>query len=247
MKWNGKNSLQLVVLPCLLVFASAFGQIRLPRLVSDGMVLQRDSEVKIWGGAGSHETVTVSFLDSTYQTEAGDDGVWSICLPSMQAGGPYEMLISASNVVKVSNIVIGDVWVCSGQSNMELTIERASPLYKDEIANSENPFIRQFLVPQRFNFVEPLVDFPTGSWKQANPENVLSFSAVASFFARELYNLYRVPIGLINTSLGGSPAEAWMSEEALRLFPTHFIEAQRFKDSTLIREIETQDNGRIHA
>ena len=245
MKAIGKIS--FVVLQLVLVFVSAFGQIRLPRLVSDGMVLQRDAEVKIWGWAEKHEEITLRFLDSTYKTVAGDDGAWSLLLPRMQAGGPYEMLLSASNVVKLNNIVIGDVWVCSGQSNMELSVRRASPLYGDEIADSENPFIRQFLVPQRFNFVEPLVDFPTGSWKHANPENVLSFSAVAYFFARELYNLYRVPIGLINTSLGGSPAEAWMSEEALRLFPTHFKEAQRFKDSTLIREIETQDNRRIHA
>src|SRR3972149_8971878 len=106
MKWNGKNSLQLVVLPCVLVFVSAFGQIRLPRLVSDGMVLQRDAEVKIWGWAEKHEEITLRFLDSTYKTVAGDDGAWSLLLPRMQAGGPYEMLLSASNVVKVSNIVI---------------------------------------------------------------------------------------------------------------------------------------------
>jgi hypothetical protein len=124
---------------------------------------------------------------------------------------------------------------------MELTMERASPLYEDLIAQCENSFIRHFNVPDRYNFNAPQTDLESGSWESANPKNILHFSATAYFFARELYEKYRVPIGLINASLGGSPVEAWMSEEALKSFPVHYDEAQRFKESTLINQIQSYD------
>jgi len=232
-----------VLLTCLVLQAK--GQVRLPRLISDGMVLQRESNVRIWGWASPNEPVRVWFLDSTYGTAAGPAGEWSITLSGLRAGGPHEMYISASDSVTVKDVVIGDVWVGSGQSNMELSMRRTSPIYQAEISSSQNQFIRQFLVPQRFNFREPQVDLPGGSWKSANPESIMDFSAVAYFFARELYDKYRVPIGLINASLGGSPAEAWVSEEALKSFPAYNEEAQRFKDSTLMRTIEKEDSKRI--
>jgi sialate O-acetylesterase len=142
--------------------------------------------------------------------------------------------------------MIGDVWICSGQSNMELTMERASPLYGDEITASENPYIRSFEVPDRYNFQTPQKDLSSGQWKKANPENVLSFSAVSYFFGKELYDKYKVPVGLINSALGGSPAEAWISEEGLKEFPTYYNEAQRFKDHSLIQQIQNEDSIRIN-
>jgi len=156
------------------------------------------------------------------------------------------MNINASNSITISDIMIGDVWVCSGQSNMELNMQRVSPLYGAEIAASENPYIRHFEVPDKYNFSSPQKDLPSGQWKKANPENVLSFSAVSYFFGKELYERYKVPVGLINSALGGSPAESWISEEGLKEFPEHYNEAQRFKDSTLIQHIQNEDRTRIN-
>ncbi len=226
----------------LLLFSctSLFGQAKLPAIISDGMVLQRDSEVNIWGWAASNEEISVHFIDSTYATRANHNGEWSVTLTGLKAGGPYSLQVKASNVVTVNDVMVGDVWVCSGQSNMELPMKRVSPIYGSEIANCENPNIRHFYVPQSYNFNTPQKDLPSGVWKSATPKNVLDFSAVAYFFGKALYDKYKVPIGLINSSLGGSPAESWMSEEALKTFPTHYAEAQRFKDSSLIRQIESQ-------
>lgn len=236
-----------ILLALLLLSVSASAQLRLPRLISDGMVLQRNSGVKMWGWTGKNKEVSLRFLDSTYSTVADQNGVWSFVLSGLQPGGPFEMRIESGNVITLSDIMIGDVWVCSGQSNMELSMRRVSPIYEDEIAASDNPSIRYFAVPQRYDFTSPQRDLPSGSWRQANPENVLEISAVAYFFAQQLHDKYKVPIGLINASLGGSPAESWMSEEALKDFPVHSQEAQRFKDSTLIRQIEQADNERIQA
>lgn len=239
---------QTFVRVLVLLFAIWFtleGQVRLPRLISNGMVLQRDAEVKVWGRAAPREQVVVRFLNSTYSATADSVGNWTVKLTSLPAGGPHTMQILASDTITISDVWVGDVWVCSGQSNMELSMERVRPLYESEIATSTNPAIRQFAVPQTFNFRQPQSDVASGSWQAANPENVLRFSAVAYFFARELYEKYKIPIGLINTSLGGSPAEAWMSEETLREFPHYYDEAQRFKDSTLILRIEAEDRQRI--
>jgi sialate O-acetylesterase len=253
MKSNINNFLLLFI---LIIFTSVtiFSEVRLPHLISDGMILQRNTNIKIWGWAANKEKILINFLDTTYNTTANSNGDWSIMLPKLKAGGPYQMQISASNNITIKDIMIGDVWVCSGQSNMELYMRDVSWVYKSIIANSTNDYIRQFYVPQKYNFDQPQKDFETknlpawqSAWKSANPENVLNFSAVAYFFGRDLYNKYKVPIGLINSSLGGSPAEAWISEEALKEFPKYFKEAQRFKDSTLINHIENSDKTRIDA
>ena len=245
---------KLIIIFSLFISVIAFSQVRLPKLVSDGMVLQRDAEVKIWGWAGKDEKVSVNFMNSTYNTVAADEGDWSIELPKLKAGGPYEMQINASNSITIHDIMVGDVWVCSGQSNMELLMKRVSWNYPGEIAHSENKYIRQFYVPQRYNFHHPENDLsysslPVGQagWKIASPENTPDFSAVAYFFEKYLYERYKVPVGLINSSLGGSPVEAWISEGALKKFPKYFNLAEMFKDSTLINKIETADNARINA
>jgi sialate O-acetylesterase len=230
-----------------LVSLTTFSQVRLPKLISDGMVLQQDTEVKIWGWAAIHEKIAVSFHDSIYNTGADDSGNWKVILPPMKAGGPYTMKVSASDTIVIQDILIGDVWICSGQSNMELPMKRVSPLYESEIANADNTNIRCFSVPQKYNFLEPQKDLESGNWQKTNPKTILNFSAAAYFFAKELYEKYRVPIGLINTSLGGSPAEAWISEGSLKAFPEYYKEAQRFKDGTLINQIENQDKIRIQA
>jgi sialate O-acetylesterase len=251
-KIPGQTNLKII--HCILIFSlsfiysvSVYSEVKLPGLISDGMVLQRDAEVKIWGWAAAGEKITIHFIDSTYRTTADFKGEWEIMLSGLKAGGPYNMQIRAGNEITIKNIMIGDVWVCSGQSNMELPMRRVSPLYENEIENSENEYIRYFSVPQGYNFNQPQKDLPSGNWKTINPESILELSAVAYFFAEELYDQYNVPVGLIIAGLGGSPAEAWMSEESLKKFPEHYKEAQRFKDSTLIRQIEDRDKIRIQS
>ncbi len=238
---------RLLIIPVFILSLNAFGQVRLPKLISDGMVLQRDTEVKIWGWANSSEKINVSFLDSVYRTTANDAGEWDIVLRAMDAGGPYQMQIQAGNTIRVDDILVGDVFVCSGQSNMELPMQRVSWVYPGEIANPAGNHIRQFYVPREYHFNGPRKDLQTGSWKSACPENIRDFSAVAYFFAKALYEKYKVPVGLINSSLGGSPAEAWMSEEALKAFPVHYQEALRFKDTLLIKRIKQEDQTRIRS
>ena len=163
----------------------------------------------------------------------------------LKPGGPHSMKIEASNTITVNDILIGDVWLCSGQSNMELPVRRVRPLYEAEIAASANNYIRSFTVPKNYVFKEPQKDLPSGRWKAADPETVLDFSAAAWFFARELYEKYNVPVGLLTSAFGGSPAEAWISEEGLKEFPVHYSELQRFKSDSLISAIERSDRTRI--
>jgi sialate O-acetylesterase len=231
----------------LLIPPTVFAQLRLPKLISDGMVLQRDADIKLWGWAAPGERISLRFVDSSYAAVADSSGAWEVMLPKLHAGGPYAMTLVSGDTVTIKDILIGDVWMCSGQSNMELPMRRVSPIYESEIANSTNDYIRYFAVPQTYDFNRPHKDFQSGEWKSANPHTILGWSAVAYFFATELYKKYQVPIGLINASLGGSPVEAWMSEEALKAFPNHYEEAVRFRDSALIRQIEDQDRKRIHA
>jgi sialate O-acetylesterase len=240
-----KNKVLMTVI-VLLAAVVNYSQVKLPKLISDGMVLQRDTKLKIWGWAAPEEKVTLKFLGKSYAAKADTQGTWSIFLPKQKAGGPYQMQIDASNSITINNILIGDVWVCSGQSNMELPMKRVSPLYSEEIANSKNDYIRQFAVPQKYNFKLPQNDFESGSWKSSDPITVLDFSAAAYFFAKEIYDRYNIPVGIINASLGGSPAQSWISEDALKEFPVYYEEAQKFKDDNLIKEIEESDNRRIN-
>jgi sialate O-acetylesterase len=222
-----------------------FSKVSLPRLVSDGMVLQRNTDVKIWGWAADGENIKIIFLDSVYCTSANKHGEWSVIFSDLQAGGPYNMKIIASDTITISDILIGDVWVCSGQSQMDINMNRVRPLYENEIKNAGNPYIRYFAVPTVYNFNEPQTDLPHGKWESISHDNILGVSAIAYFFAEDLYDKYKIPIGLIRSSLGGSPAEAWMSEDAIMDFPEYYQEAQKFKDTALIHQIRNADNKRI--
>jgi sialate O-acetylesterase len=216
-------------------------QIRLPRLISDGMVLQRDIKVKLWGWASANEAVSLTFKGKTYQTLANQAGKWILELPPQKAGGSYELIFKGKNEVKVSDVLFGDVWICSGQSNMELPMERVRDKYAEEIAKVNYPQIRQFIVPDKYDFNQAQEDLSSGQWQAAIPKHIFAFSAVAYFFAKDIYEKYKTPIGLINSALGGSPAEAWLSEEALKKFPHYYEEAQKFKNNELIKEIESND------
>jgi len=234
----------LIIILSLHTLTEGYGQVILPKLVSDGMVLQRDAELNIWGWASPDEKVKLHFKEQIYSAITDKDGKWSITLPAYPAGGPYEMEIEGKNLIIVNDILIGDVWIGSGQSNMELTMERVKDEYPEIISSVNNPNIRQFEVPDTYSFSGPNTDLKGGTWINADSTNIFKFSAVGYFFAQELYNEYKVPIGFINAALGGSPAQAWLSEEALKNFPDHYAELQKFKNPELVRRIEL-DNKRI--
>src|ERR1051326_2638055 len=227
----------LVFQLCLLAIVSATAQVRLPRLIRDSMVLQRDAKVRIWGWASPGEKVQVTFKEKKIKTAADKAGKWFVELSPMKAGGPYDMHIDASNHVTITNILIGDVWICSGQSNMVHQMELHSIRYADEIATANYPQIRHFWIPTMTDLQGPHDDLPTGYWKSANPTDVRQFSAVAYFFAKVIYQKYHVPIGLINASVGGTPIEAWISEQGLQEFPGIRGIMQKNKDTAYVNGV----------
>ena len=229
----------------LFITASAFCQAILPKLVSDGVVLQRDAEVKIWGWASKGEKVSIHFMGISYHAMANQDGEWEVMLANLKAGGPYEMQIDASNSITINDILVGDVWVCSGQSNMGLSMGSLRDVYKDEIAKMDNPYIRQFFTFPGTNFKEREKDFRFGRWQHADSNSIRGLTAVGYFFAKKLYEEYKVPIGLINSSMGGSSAEAWISEESIKAFPIYLEQLQRFKEDGYIDKIKKQDDERV--
>lgn len=228
----------------LMQMSLIFGQIKLPRLISNGMVLQRNEKVKIWGWASPKEKIKLEFKSKNYFVEADQVGNWNIILPAEKAGGPYQMTLKASNEIVIQDILFGDVWICSGQSNMELPMERLKEKYGEVIKNAKNTNIRHFLVPDKYNFQKEQADLDSGNWVSATPETILNFSGVAYFFAKNIYEKHQVPIGVINSALGGSPIEAWLSDTALAAFPEAYNEAQKFKNNDYIKEIETADKKR---
>ena len=221
----------LFVLLLLLNLESIRAQVRLPRLVRDSMILQRDTKINIWGWAAKNEKINIKFNSKSYKTAAGNDGKWLIRLPPMKAGGPYTMDISGSNKISLKEILIGDVWICSGQSNMVHQMNIHDVTYAKDIAEANYPQIRHFWIPTLTNLQGPQDDLPTGYWKSAIGDDVRPFSAVAYFFARKLYEKYHVPIGLINASVGGTPIEAWTSEEGLKDFSAMQSTIQQNKDT----------------
>ncbi|UOQ96416.1 beta galactosidase jelly roll domain-containing protein [Hymenobacter sp. 5317J-9] len=239
------NVFAVVLLLSLPVARQAAAQVRLPRLVSDGMVLQRDADVAVWGWARPGEAVTVAFLGKTHKATTGPDGRWRVQLPRLKAGGPFEMNIKASNQVAVKDIMVGDVWLCSGQSNMETPMSRLRDKYPDVIAQAANPGIRQYEVPLTYNFQRPQQDVTGGKWIAADPQTVLKFSAVAYFFAKEINAKYQVPVGIIKDAVGGSPAEAWLSADGLKQFPTYEQQLAKFKDSTVVLGIRQREGAAV--
>lgn len=222
----------------LLGCPSLFSQVRLPRVIGDSMVLQRDARIRIWGWAAAGEKVKIRFNGKNFSTTTNADGKWVLLLPAMKAGGPYTMDIVASNRISLKDILVGDVWICSGQSNMVLPMERVKEKYPEEIAGAHYSAIRHFFIPTMYEFGKMHDDLPSGSWKPADPQNVLQFSAAAYFFAKAIYEKYHVPIGLINSSVGGTPVEAWISEEGLKPFPGYLEAARKFSDKAYVDSVK---------
>ncbi len=221
----------------LFVSFSAKADIKLPTLVSDGMVLQRDIKLKIWGWADPNEKVNVNFNNQKANTVTGADGKWMVTLPAMSAGGPFTMTIKGNNEITIKDILIGDVWFCSGQSNMVINMERVKEKYPDDIGSANYPQIRNFFIPTLADATKIHDDLPPGKWIAANPENVLTFGAASYFFARQIYQKYHIPIGLINSSVGGTPIEAWISEDGIKPFPQYESVVERFRDTAFLNRM----------
>jgi sialate O-acetylesterase len=230
------HKMKIILAACFLFFSfyPANSQITLPRLVRDSMILQRDIKLKIWGSASKGEEVKIKFNGKSAKTKTGADGKWMAFLPAMKAGGPYTMEISGKNKITLKDVLIGDVWLCSGQSNMVHQMALHNITYANDIAQANNPQIRHFWIPTLTSLTGPKEDLPTGYWKWANPQDVNQFSAVAYFFARKIYQTYHVPIGLINASVGGTPIEAWTSEEGLKDFSVIAQTITKNKDTAYV-------------
>lgn len=195
-----------------------FAAIKLPALVGDNMVLQRNANINIWGWADSGEKVSIQFQGKQFKTTTNPDGKWKLVLPSYQAGGPYKMTIKGKNTITIQNILVGDVWLASGQSNMEFQLKNANNS-AEEIKSANFDRIRLFSVAKNYSF-QKKQELSSEGWKVCSTTSVENFSAVAFLFGREIYQKYQIPVGLINTSWGGTTAEAWTSAEGLKELPT---------------------------
>jgi len=232
---------------CLaLLFSSASqADIRLPKLISDHLVLQRDQPLPLWGYAAPGEQVTVRLNNTAAGTATADqNGRWQLTLPPQQAGGPHQLEFQGQNQLKVQDVYFGDVFVASGQSNMELTMARLEEAYPADLVSANYPLIRQFNVPQRYDFKAPQQDFSEGQWLVAGPSTIQHFSALAFYFARDLQAHSKAAIGIYNAALGGSPVESWLDESTLKQFPDAYQLAQIYKSDALIRDIEAADQAK---
>lgn len=188
-------------------------QVSVPPVFGTNMVLQQGIEIPVWGWASKGEKVTVTLDKNTATAKAGKNGKWQVKLPKMNNGGPYKMTIKGKNTLSLENILIGDVWVCSGQSNMEFKVA-GTKNSAVEIAAANYPSIRLFTVKKRVS-KEPQVNLEDGEWSICTPQSVPNFSAVGYFFGRNLNEHLKIPIGLIHTSWGGTVAETWTSTETI--------------------------------
>ncbi len=201
---------------CFLLFGNTaiFAEVKLARLFSDHIVLQRQKTIPVWGWANQNESVTVTLAGQNKQTQADASGKFTVEFAPLEAGGPFELKVAAkSGNLTVKDVLIGEVWLCSGQSNMEWTVKQ-SDNFASERKNADFPQIRHFFVEHNVE-IEPQIDLKSGEWKASSPETVGDFTAVGFFFAREVYQKLKIPIGLVHSSWGGSQIEGWISKDGM--------------------------------
>ncbi|MET0394017.1 MAG: sialate O-acetylesterase [Chitinophagaceae bacterium] len=248
-----KKNVRSLLLPALLVFLPLLlpATVTLPPFFSDNMVLQQNATPAIWGRAraGARVQVSTSWNKQKYSTLADASGKWKLTVSTPAAGGPYEITISDGQPLTLHNVLLGEVWLCSGQSNMEMPVKgfRDQPVQgsNDAVFYSANDQLRLYTVPRSVK-VQPQDTTKRSAWKLAEPETVAGFSATAWYFGRLLYERLHVPIGLINISYGGSTAEAWMNETVLQGFPDIKIPAPADSAKANNRTATTLYNGMLH-
>ena len=201
----------------LLTIQLLMANVSLPYIFSDNMVLQRNSKIPVWGFASPHEKVSVSFKNQTKSTVADQNGNWKVNLDQEKEGGPFTLTIKGNNEIVFKNVLVGDVWLCSGQSNMEWALS-SSEGYKEELNQKEFPLIRHIKIERKINSL-PQNNLAKTEWNVANASTIGDFSAVAYFFAKKMYHERQVPIGIINSSWGGTVIEAWIPKNAFEQSP----------------------------
>lgn len=201
----------------------ANANVQLPLLFSDGMVLQREKPIPVWGWADSNEQIEVYFNNQIVITKADANGKWTLFLKPESAGGPFKLTVKGNNTIVLNNVLVGEVWICSGQSNMEFTINNVKNA-EEEINDADFPLIRQFLVEKDLSSI-PKNKLKAGKWDLCNKNTVGKFTAVGYFFAKKIYTELNIPIGIINTSWGGTCIETWTSKQG-------FESSEEFKGMT---------------
>lgn len=238
-----KNKYTILLLFVSIYYSNIYSQTSEHKLWQDGMVLQREKTIPLQGKAIPNTKVTVQFRGQEYSSDVSLDSSWQVNLNSGAAGGPFDMQITGNEGHTIRNILVGDVWLCSGQSNMELTLARLKDTYPEVFEGEGHSEIRQFTVPQTYNFQGPVFNIPGGNWIEAKPEKIDKFSGVAYFFAEKVYKETGVPIGIILNALGGSPAQAWISEDGLKKFPTYLEEHYTFRNPVYMDSIVAYNNS----
>ncbi len=216
-------SLRSIALGALALFLNGApncnADVKLPNVFSDHMVLQQGQENKIWGTAKAGEKVTISIADKSMDTMADDNGNWSAKLPSLPVGGPHKLRVAGSSVVELSDVLVGEVWICSGQSNMQWTVSASNNADMEKLsANYPNIRMINFL---QVGTQEAVWTHDDRNWMVCSPSTVSSFSAVGYFFARQIHQSTNVPIGMINNAWGGSACEAWVNRDVLKAKPRY--------------------------
>ena len=225
------KSIALFVVTATTLQAQA--KVTLAEIFTDNMVLQRGKPMNLWGKADKGEKVVVKWNGKEYAATAGEDGSWSIALPKQKAGGPYKMQVGDT---ELKNVMVGDVWLCSGQSNMDVTVERVSPQYPNDVEIYKNDKIRLLRVQNTTNTHAPQTHIPTDGWHETNPQTAWRFSAMAYFLARRMYEKTGVAQGVIVNSWGGTPIEAWISADSLKEdFPQYYNKTLLYQNDEYVR------------
>ncbi|NOT92860.1 sialate O-acetylesterase [Ferruginibacter sp.] len=211
----------LLLFVMFFVSISLFANLSLPKIFSDNMVLQRNVLIPVWGWADAGEKIEVQFNKQVKTVKADKNGKWMLRLDIENAGGPYDLIIKGKNLIQIKNVLVGEVWLCSGQSNMEWTVGQSNNA-KNEIASANYPFIRHVKIPHTISSL-PQPDLVSGSWEVCDSTTVGAFSGIGFFFAKNIYNELKIPVGLINSSWGGTNIETWISREG-------FESSEEFKE-----------------
>lgn len=242
---------KLFLLTALFAAATTISaKVVLPKIFASGMVMQQQTDANLWGEAKADATVKIatSWNKKTVSVKAGNDGKWAAKIQTPAAGGPYSITFSDGEKTVIDNILVGELWICSGQSNMEMPMKgfKNQPVENavEDILHSGDSKMRLFTV-KRTSLFQPATDV-VGEWKEASPEAVRNFSATAYYFGRELRRMLNVPVGLIVTSWGGSSCEAWMNRDWLKAFPQIELPASQKTIKSKNRTATVLYNGMLH-